>query len=134
MDHYQGLLDWPVRGKVVLEFGMQKHPRFGTTTMSNGIEIAADEGSNVQAVFGGQVVFAEWFKGYGKSIILLHPGGYYTLYAHNQDLLVQRGETVQKGQVIAHVGSTGSLTGAGLYFEIRDKKQAVNPTGWLKRY
>lgn len=134
MDHYRGLLDWPVRGRVIHEFGMQKHPKFGTTTMSNGIEIAADEGTDVRAVFGGQVVFAEWFKGYGKSIILLHPGGYYTLYAHNSDLLVQRSEIVQKDQVIAHIGSTGSLTGPGLYFEIRDKQQPVNPAGWLKKY
>lgn len=134
MAHYRGLLDWPTRGKVVREFGTQKHPRFGTTTMSNGIEISAEEGSGVKSVFGGQVVFAEWFKGYGKSIILLHPGGYYTLYAHNSELLVQRGDSVVKGQIIAHVGATGSLTGPGLYFEIRDKQQPVNPSGWLKKY
>ena len=134
MNQYRGLLDWPVRGKIIHEFGMQKHPKFGTMTMSNGIEIAASEGADVNSVFGGQVVFAEWFKGYGKSIILLHPGGYYTLYAHNSDLLVQRGEMVRKGQVIAHIGATGSLTGPGLYFEIRDKQQPVNPAGWLKRY
>lgn len=134
MDHYRGLLEWPVRGRVVQEFGMQKHPKFGTTTMSNGIEISAPEGSDIHAVFAGQVVFAEYFKGYGKSIIVLHPGGYYTMYAHNSDLLVQRGEPVQKGQVIAHAGATGSLIGSGLYFEIRDKQQPVNPYAWLKKY
>lgn len=134
MEHYRGLLDWPVRGKVVRDFGMQKHPKFGTVTMNNGIEISAEDGTDVKAVFAGQVVFAEWFKGYGKCIIVLHPGGFYSLYAHDSDLLVQRGDAVQKGQVIAHVGSTASLIGPGLYFEIRDKQQPVNPNGWLRKY
>jgi murein DD-endopeptidase MepM/ murein hydrolase activator NlpD len=78
-------------------------------------------------------VFSEWFKGYGKSIILSHPGGIYTLYAHNSELLVQRGDTVARGQTIARVGSTGSLTGPNLYFEVREKQQPVNPLAWLRK-
>jgi septal ring factor EnvC (AmiA/AmiB activator) len=130
---YKGFLDWPVRGQVVHGFGTFKHPKFGTTTMSNGIEIAAAEGTDVVAVFGGQVVFSELFKGYGLSIILSHSDGYYTLYSHNSQLVVQRGQNVQRGQVIAKVGSTGSLNGPSLYFEIRRRDQPLNPTDWLRR-
>jgi septal ring factor EnvC (AmiA/AmiB activator) len=130
---FRGALDWPVRGQLVREFGSQKHPRFGTTTMSNGIEIEAADGDPVTAVYEGQVLFSEWFKGYGKSIIISHAGGIYTLYAHNSELLVQRGDSVQRGQLIAKVGSTGSLSGPNLYFEIRDKEQPVNPLLWLRK-
>jgi murein hydrolase activator len=133
MTAFKGLLDWPVRGRIVRGYGTQKHKTFATTTLSNGIEIAAPEGAAVHAVYEGEVVFSEWFKGYGKSIILLHPGGFYTLYAHNSELLAQRGEKIERGQVIAKVGATGSLTGTGLYFEIRENEQPVNPTLWLRK-
>jgi murein DD-endopeptidase MepM/ murein hydrolase activator NlpD len=112
---------------------MQKHPKFGTMTMSNGIEIEAVEGAPVTAVYEGVVMFSEWFKGYGKSIILSHSGGVYTLYAHNSELSVQRGDQVQRGQVIARAGSTGSLTGPNLYFELREKDRPVNPRTWLRK-
>jgi len=130
---YKGLLDWPVHGRIIRDFGIYRHPRFGTTTVNNGIEIAADEGADVHAVFEGRVVFSEWFKGYGECIILSHSDGFYTLYAHNSELLVKQGDAVQRGQTIAHVGSTGSLNGATLYFEIRKKDQPLNPSDWLRR-
>jgi murein hydrolase activator len=87
----------------------------------------------VMAIYDGKVMFAEWFKGYGKSIILSHPGGVYTLYAHNSELTVQRGDSVQKGQMVARAGSTGSLNGPSLYFEVREKDQPVNPLQWLRK-
>lgn len=130
---YKGLLDWPVHGRVIRDFGIYRHPRFGTTTVNNGIEIAADEGSDVHAVFDGKVVFSEWFKGYGECIILSHSDGFYTLYAHNSQLLVKQGDSVERGQTIAKVGSTGSLNGPTLYFEIRKKDQPLNPADWLRR-
>ncbi|HSE40040.1 MAG TPA: peptidoglycan DD-metalloendopeptidase family protein [Acidobacteriota bacterium] len=133
MGRFKGALDWPLRGRIVREFGMQKHPKFGTMTMSNGIEIEAAEGAPVMAVYEGVVMFSEWFKGYGKSIILSHTGGIYTLYAHNSDLLVQRGDQVQRGQMIARAGSTGSLTGPNVYFELREKDRPVNPRVWLRK-
>jgi len=78
-------------------------------------------------------VFSEWFKGYGKCVILSHSDGYYTLYAHNSDLVVQRGQTVDRAQVIAKVGSTGTIEGQpSLYFEIRKKDQAEDPLQWLR--
>lgn len=130
---YKGALAWPVRGKVVREFGTQVHPVFGTRTVSNGIEIAAAEGTDVRSVFAGKVVFSEWFKGYGQSIIVFHPDGLYTMYAHNSELLVQRGDMVERGQVIARVGFTGALAEPSLYFEIREKDKPVNPFLWLRR-
>jgi murein hydrolase activator len=130
----KGALDWPVSGRITRKFGVYRHPRFATTTMHNGVEISAPEGSEVRAVFHGQVVFAEWFKGYGQSVILSHSDGYYTLYAHNSELLVQRGDSVHRAQNIARVGSTGVIEGnPSLYFEIRKKDQPVNPMEWLRR-
>jgi septal ring factor EnvC (AmiA/AmiB activator) len=129
----KGALDWPVPGRVIRQFGVYRNPRFGTTTVSNGIEIDAPEGTEVRAVCDGQVVFAEWFKGYGKSVILSHSDGYYTLYAHNSELVVQRGDIVERGQAIGKVGSTGAIEGTpSLYFEIRKKDQPVNPMEWLR--
>jgi septal ring factor EnvC (AmiA/AmiB activator) len=133
ISRFKGSLDWPLRGRIIRNFGMIKNPKFGTTTMSNGIEIETVEGAPVMAIYDGKVMFAEWFKGYGKSIILSHPGGIYTLYAHNSELVVQRGESVQKGQMIAKAGSTGSLSGPTLYFEVREKDQPVNPLQWLRK-
>ncbi len=133
ISRFKGSLDWPVRGKIIRSFGMQKHPRFGTSTMCNGIEIETVDGAPVTAIYDGKVMFSEWFKGYGKSIILSHPGGVYTLYAHNSELTVQRGDSVQKGQMIARAGSTGSLSGPTLYFELREKDQPVNPLQWLRK-
>jgi murein hydrolase activator len=131
----KGALDWPVLGgRVTRLFGLYRHPKFSTTTMNNGIEISAAEGADVRAVCDGQVVFAEWFKGYGKCVILSHSDGYYTLYAHNSELLVQRGQSVDRAQVIAKVGSTGTIEGApSLYFEIRQKDQPQDPLQWLRR-
>ncbi len=130
----KGTLDWPVPGKITRGFGVYRHSRFGTTTMCNGVEIAAPEGTDVRAIFNGVVVFSEWFKGYGQSVILSHSDGYYTLYAHNSEILVQRGQTAQRGQVISKVGSTGSLEGSvSLYFEIRKRDQPLNPMEWLRR-
>jgi murein hydrolase activator len=133
ISRFKGALDWPVRGRIIRNFGMIKNPKFGTTTMCNGIEIETAEGAPVMAIYDGKVMFAEWFKGYGKSIILSHPGGVYTLYAHNSELTVQRGDSVQKGQMIARAGSTGSLNGPSLYFEVREKDQPVNPVQWLRK-
>jgi septal ring factor EnvC (AmiA/AmiB activator) len=130
---FKGRLDWPVRGKIIRDFGVSKHPKFGTTTVNNGVEISASEGTPVRAVFDGEVVFSEWFKGYGQCIILSHPQGFYTLYGHNSELFAERGKRVQRGQWIASVGSTGALNGPSLYFEIRKKDEPLNPHEWLRK-
>jgi murein DD-endopeptidase MepM/ murein hydrolase activator NlpD len=109
------------------------HPRFGTRTFRNGVDIEAPEGTEVAAVFGGHVVYTGWFKGYGNLIILDHGNDFYTLYAHIAEIGVKEGEDVRQGQKIGTVGDTGSLAGARLYFEVRYQGRALDPADWLRQ-
>jgi murein hydrolase activator len=129
----RGRLPWPTDGRVVSAFGAQVHPRFGTRTFRNGVDIEAGEGRDVAAVFGGHVVYTGWFKGYGNLIILDHDNEYYTLYAHVADILVKEGDDVKQGQRIGTVGDTGSLEGPRLYFEVRFEGKPQNPEQWLRK-
>jgi len=129
----RGRLPWPTEGKVVSAFGAQVHPRFGTRTFRNGVDIEAGEGKDVAAVYGGHVVYTGWFKGYGNLIILDHDNEYYTLYAHVADILVKEGDDVKQGQRIGTVGETGSLEGPRLYFEVRFEGKPQNPEQWLRK-
>jgi septal ring factor EnvC (AmiA/AmiB activator) len=129
----RGRLPWPTEGRIVTTFGAQVHPRFGTRTFRNGIDIEAVEGVDVTAVYGGHVVYTGWFKGYGNLIIVDHGNDYYTLYAHVADILVREGDDVRAGQRIGTVGDTGSLSGARLYFEVRYQGKALDPADWLRQ-
>jgi len=128
----RGRLPWPTEGRVVSAFGAQVHPRFGTRTFRNGVDIEAGEGRDVAAVFAGHVVYTGWFKGYGNLIILDHDNEYYTLYAHVADIVVKEGDDVRQGQRIGTVGDTGSLEGPRLYFEVRYQGKPQNPEQWLR--
>jgi len=129
----RGRLPWPTEGRVVSAFGAQVHPRFGTRTFRNGVDIEAGEGRDVAAVYGGHVVYTGWFKGYGNLIILDHDNEYYTLYAHVAEILVREGDDVKQGQRIGTVGETGSLEGPRLYFEVRYQGKPQNPEQWLRQ-
>ena len=129
----RGRLPWPTDGRVVSAFGAQVHPRFGTRTFRNGVDIEPGEGRDVAAVFAGHVVYTGWFKGYGNLIILDHENEYYTLYAHVADILVKEGDDVKQGQRIGTVGDTGSLEGTRLYFEVRFEGKPQNPEQWLRK-
>lgn len=129
----RGLLPWPTDGRIVGAFGPQIHPRFGTRTFRNGVDIEAAEGTEVTAVYGGHVVYTGWFKGYGNLIILDHGYDYYTLYAHMAEILVQEGDDVRQGQRIGTVGDTGSLSGPRLYFEVRFQGRPLDPAEWLRQ-
>lgn len=97
-----------------------------------GLFYPADNETSVKAIYRGQVVYADWFRGYGLLVILNHGDHIYSLYGYNQKLLVAPGDWVENQETIAVSGSTGSLEGvSGVYFEIRDKGQAVNPHHWL---
>jgi septal ring factor EnvC (AmiA/AmiB activator) len=122
---------WPVNGKVLTNFGMQRHPQFGSTVYRRGIDIAANTGDEVRAVAKGQVVYADWYRGYGRLIIVDHGAGLYTLYGHLSRLDVNGGDAVGRQQVIGLAGDTGSLRGAKLYFEIRRNGEAEDPLSWL---
>lgn len=129
----RGRLPWPTSGRIVSAFGPQVHPRFGTRTFRNGVDIEAAEGTEVGAVYAGHVVYTGWFKGYGNLIILDHGHEYYTLYAHVAEILVKEGEDVRQGQRIGTVGDTGSLSGARLYFEVRYQSKPQDPAEWLRQ-
>ncbi len=126
-------LPWPVEGQVLTRFGMQRHPQFGTMVFRRGIEIAARVGDTVRAVSDGVAAYADWYKGYGKLIILEHGNGFYTLYGNLSNLETRKGDRVAKGQTIGHAGDTGSMRGAKLYFEIRRNGEAQDPLLWLSR-
>ena len=128
----KGSLKRPVSGRVTTSFGRNRNERFNTYTLSNGVTIQSAEGTPVRAVYGGKVIFADWFRGYGRIIILDHGSGYYTLYGHLSELKVAVGNEVEAEKVIALVGDSGSLQGAALYFEIRHHGKPVDPTPWFK--
>jgi septal ring factor EnvC (AmiA/AmiB activator) len=126
-------LPWPVNGKVLANFGVQRHPQFGTAVYRRGIDIAAKAGDEVRAVAKGTVVYADWYRGYGRLIIIDHGAGLYTLYGHLSRLDVNGGVEVGREQVIGLAGDTGSLRGTKLYFEIRRNGEAEDPLSWLAK-
>lgn len=129
-----GRLAWPVGGKIITRFGPEVHPRFKTTIMNKGIDIAPSGKSvPVQAVHAGKVVYADYFYGYGNLLIIDHGLTYYSLYGHCSEFLVKLGDMIEAGRKIALTGDTGSLKGECLYFEIRYKSQAVDPLKWLQK-
>jgi len=129
----KGRMLWPVSGKVIRGFGKHTHPKYGTVTMNNGVDISASAGAPIVAVAAGTVEFVDWIDAFGKCVILNHGGGYYTLYAHVADTNVAQGQKVGRGQVIAAVGDTGSLDGYVCHFEIRKARAALDPAEWLAR-
>jgi murein hydrolase activator len=129
----RGRLPWPTEGRIIAAFGAQVHPRFGTRTFRNGVDIEADGGREVAAVYGGHVIYTGWFKGYGNLIILDHDHEYYTLYAHMAEVGVKEGDDVRQGQRIGTVGDTGSLEGPRLYFEVRHQGKPQDPEQWLRQ-
>jgi len=129
----RGRLRWPNDGKVVSRFGRQKHPKFDEMIYRKGIEITPARGGEVRSVFGGTVVYADWFRGYGMMIMVDHGENYYSLYAHLAKLLVGVGDQIQKDHVIGEVGRTGLSDGSKLYFEIRHQGKPTNPISWLQK-
>lgn len=128
---FRGELDWPALGTVASPFGPRVNPRFGTTTLSSGIEIAAAAGSPVRAVHEGTVAFADTFTGFGQLVILDHGEQAYSLYGHLATLAVQRGQRVEHGGLLGTAGR-GPTGRASLYFELRIDGQPVDPVQWLK--
>lgn len=129
----KGKLPWPVSGKLLSKFGLQRHPRFNTVTMNNGIEVAVPENSIIKAVHDGTVVFRDHFQGYGNLIILDHGLTYYSLYGHCSEFLVEKDDFVRTGQPIALTGESSSIFGPAMYFELRFKTKPLDPLQWLKK-
>lgn len=129
----RGRLDWPVRGELKREFGKSKHREFATDVFRNGIDIDAHIGDEIRAVERGRIVFADRLAGYGKMIIVDHGERYYTIYAHLAEFTKKNGDTVRRGEPIGLVGDSDSLTGAGLYFEMRKDGRSIDPMPWFRR-
>lgn len=127
----KGKLPWPTSGDVASRFGRNQHPKFNTATFNKGVGIRAPLGQQIQVVHDGTVLYADWFRGYGKLVIVDHGEDFYSLYAHASDLLVQVGDAVRVGQPIGRVGETGSLEGPQLYFELRYRGEPQDPLAWL---
>lgn len=124
----KGKLAWPADGKVQRLFGVA---RSGGVTWK-GVIINGTEGEPVRAIADGRVLFANWLRGFGLVIVLDHGDGYLSLYGHNQTIIPQVGELVRQGSTIALVGQSGGRSEPGVYFEIRVKGDAVNPTQWMR--
>lgn len=128
-DEASGRFIWPVRGKLLSNYGRRE-----TGAHNDGINIAAEPGTAVKAADGGTVVYAgNELAGYGNLLLIRHPSGFVTAYAHNRKLLVERGSKVKQGETIALVGSTGDVDRPQLHFEIRKGDRAVDPSKYLSR-
>lgn len=121
---------WPVSGVVSSHYGYRVHPISGEYSMHNGLDIAADKGSDIFAAYDGVVTSAGYSNSYGYYVIISHNETIKTLYAHCSKLLVSEGDTVKKGVKIATVGSTGRSTGPHLHFEVRVGTYRIDPE-WL---
>ncbi|HKC05547.1 MAG TPA: peptidoglycan DD-metalloendopeptidase family protein [Methylomirabilota bacterium] len=119
-------LVWPVEGPVISIFGQRSRGWHA------GIDITADMGSEVYAAAPGTIVYSGWIRAYGQVVKIQHTNGFITLYAHNQKNLVEVGEDVEAGQLIATVGRSGHATGPHVHFEVRRDGKAYNPLHLLE--
>jgi murein DD-endopeptidase MepM/ murein hydrolase activator NlpD len=118
---------WPVRGKVITAYGAKANGK-----ANDGINLAVPEGTPVKAADDGVVAYSgNELKGYGNLVLIRHSNGYVTAYAHASELLVKRGDTIKRGQVIAKSGQSGEVQSPQLHFEIRKGSSPVDPLQFL---
>jgi len=129
--NYKGRLKPPVRGKIISKFGPSSTGDYKSFTFQKGIDIKVERGEPVKSIFKGEVMFAQWLKGYGNLMIIDHGDNYYTLYAHVEEIFKIKGESVKTDEVIATAGDTGSIKGMCLHFEVRHHGKPENPMKWL---
>ncbi len=118
---------WPVRGKVITSYGAKTNGK-----ANDGINLAVPEGTPVKAAEDGVVAYSgNELKGYGNLVLIRHSNGYVTAYAHASELLVKRGDTIKRGQIIAKSGQSGEVASPQLHFEIRKGSSPVDPLQFL---
>ena len=122
-----------LQGWISSHFGYRTDPFTGRNAYHAGVDFAGPAGSQVVAVASGVVTYSKDRFGYGRTVEVNHGNGYVTRYGHNQKVLVQVGDTVQKGQPIALMGSTGRSTGPHLHFEVLKQGRAVDPMTFVRR-
>ena len=125
----KGSLRLPVRGELADRFGS---PRMEGGGSAKGVFIRAPEGEQVRAVGTGQVVYADWMRGFGNLLIVDHGEAYLSIYGNNESLLKQTGDSVTAGEPVATVGQSGGNEKTGLYFELRHLGRPFDPLHWVK--
>ena len=129
----KGGFRWPVMGRINSPFGWRQHPVTKRRDFHTGIDIKAARNDPIKSAGSGRVVYSGWMGGYGKVLVVEHPNGQSTLYAHCSTLSVGKGASVSSGQTIARIGTTGRSTGPHLHFEVRNGNSPVNPIKYLSR-
>jgi len=119
------LFAWPVKGKLNSRYGWRRGRRH------EGIDIGGRPGTPVRAAAAGRVVHSGWLGDYGRVVIVKHTGNYSTVYAHNRRNRVREGAFVERGDVLAEVGSSGNASGPHLHFEVREGQRARDPLAFL---
>ncbi|WP_237151813.1 peptidoglycan DD-metalloendopeptidase family protein [Oryzibacter oryziterrae] len=118
-----GSFRWPVRGRVISAYGSKPGGE-----RNDGINIEVPEGTPIKAAEGGEVIYAgNELKGFGNLILVKHPNGFVSAYAHASEILVRRGDQIMRGQTIAKVGQSGNVTRPQLHFELRQGNRPVDP-------
>ena len=124
----RGKLAWPVRGKMTQKFGSSRNSK----QRWKGVIISAAAGTRVHAIARGKIEFSGRLRGYGYLVIIRHDKNYRSLYAYNRSVYKKEGQIVKAGEIIAAVGSSGSQSNSGLYFEIRKGTAPQNPNRWIR--
>jgi len=129
----KGKLRPPVNGTVIVLFHQEYSNNLGVSVKSNGISIKALDGTGVEAIFSGTVLFSGYLKGYGNTIIVDHGYQYYSIVSRMEKLLKNKGDEIKTGDIIGVMGDTATLIDDGLYLEIRHGSQSLDPLEWLDK-
>ena len=123
---------WPVNGWLSSKYGYRKHPLRGGRDFHTGVDISANPNTKIKATADGIVSFSGWSGANGRLIAVEHGFGFRSFYAHNKKNMVKVGDVVQRGDLLAYVGSTGSSTGPHVHYEVWKNSKPVNPKTYLK--
>ena len=129
----KGKLAWPVHGKLAIRYGSQTDPIFNLPVFRSGIHVKSESGSVVSAIWGGKVVYAAEFKGYGKMVVISHGAGYHSLYGNLSRIFLKNDAIIKENDQVGEVGDSAAIGSSGLYFEIRYKGKPLDPQQWLRK-
>ena len=130
---HKGHMLWPVNGPLLSSFGKVRHRTLDVSTFYKGIYIGAPAGSDIRAIGAGEVVYADWFQGFGRLLVVDHGDHVISLYGHTSDIVVHVGDTIHSHQVVAKVGESSALGKPALYLEIRHHTEPQDPLLWLQQ-